>query len=111
MEHVSQHQPVSMNQAVVLQESSQGYKCMAGGSGYSDGTSQCKGTGLGTDVALPVVLKNVLEKKLKACGLINQLILIDFKIKSNFSSTKVLQCGIFQALCDPAAVPHTPLVC
>lgn len=62
------------------------------------------------DVALPVVLKNMLEKKLKVCGLINQLILINFKIWSNFSYTKVLQCEIFQALCDPTAVPNTPLV-
>lgn len=62
------------------------------------------------DVALPVVLKNMLEKKLKVCGLINQLILINFKIWSNFSYTKVLQCEIFQGLCDPTAVPNTPLV-
>lgn len=31
------------------------------------------------DVVLPLVLKNMLEKKLKTCGLINQLILINFK--------------------------------
>lgn len=101
---------VSMNQAVDLKGGSQGHRCLAGGLGCWDGTSQCKGTGLGRDTALPAVLKNVLEKKLKACGLINQLILINFKIQSNFSYTEVLQCGIFQALCYTTAVPNTPLV-
>lgn len=97
-----------MNQAVVLEGSSQEY--LARELGYLDGTSLCKGAGLGMDVALPVV-KSMLVKKLKACDLINQLILINFKICSNFSYTEVLQCGIFQALCDSAAVPNTPLLC
>lgn len=62
------------------------------------------------DVALPFVLKNMHEKKLKTCGLINQLILVNFKICSNFSYPEILQCGIFQALCDPTAVSNTSVV-
>lgn len=102
---------VSMDQAVVLEGSSQGYLCLAGGLGYLDGTSQCKGKGLGMDVTLPVVLKNMLEKKLKACGLLNQLILINFKIQSIFSTPRSCSVGMFQAFCDPTAVPNTPRVC
>lgn len=63
------------------------------------------------DVALPFVLKSVLENKLKVGGLVwfffwegGWFILIIFKIQSNFSCTKFLHCGTSQALSDPLAV-------